>query len=170
MLAKLAEMDQLKAEVEESILLRATGYAGNDSKGYRNAAKKLIKELEYATKARKDNKTLWTLTESGREYCFEHGVIEVPQEPKTNEEHHAQYLEILEKTVNAPQIKLHAIFDLLKDGEWHTVSELLTVSEYKATDSKGYRCIMKGMKELELLEKKGKKIRFNDKAFKFGRP
>ena len=34
-------------DVEESILLKATGYARSDSTGYRNATKKVIKELGY---------------------------------------------------------------------------------------------------------------------------
>ena len=165
-LAKMGEMYQLGIkEVNESILLEATGYARHDSNGYRNAAKKVIKELGYVEKEKKT----YTLTESGIEYLLESGAIVIREEPKNTEEHHAQLLETL-KFVKAPKLKLEAIFELLADGRWHSIESLLAASEYNRTDSNGYRNIMSGLKNLDLLEKKGKTFRFSDKAFKFGRP
>lgn len=165
-LAKMGEMHQMGImEVDESILLEATGYGRHDSKGYRSAVKKL-KDLGYVEKT----KTVYKLAESGIEYLLESGVIEIPEEPKTNEEHHAQLLGTLGKLVAAPKGKLEAVFDLLKDGDWHMVDELLEASEYGRTDSKGFRNIISGLGKLGLLEKEGKTRRFSDKAFKFGRP
>lgn len=166
MLGKMAEMYQLNImDVEESVLLEATGYTRHDSKGYRNAKKK-IKDLGYM----ENKKTNFTLTESGRKYLLENGDIKIPDEPKTNEEHQEQLLENLIKLVAAPKAKIEAIFETLKDGGSHAVSELLEVSEYGRADCKGYRNTINGLKMLDLLEKDGKNWRFSEKAFKFGRP
>jgi hypothetical protein len=166
-LAKLAEMEQIGVtEVDESILLYATGYSRRDSNGYRAAAREILKELGYAVRT----KTTWTLTKAGRDHLVENGVIEIPPEPQNNEEHHARLLAQLEKLVKAPKAKIEAIFGELEDGHWHTVEHLLSVSGYGRTDSNGYRNIMAGMKKLDLLEKDKKLVRFSDKAFQFGRP
>jgi len=165
-LAKMGEMYQIgMTEVKESILLEATGYARHDSNGYRNAVKQVTKELGYVGKEKK----IYKLTESGIDYLLESGTIVIPEEPKNTEEHHAQLLGTL-KLVKAPKVKLEAIFELLADGKWHSIDSLLAASEYNRTDSNGYRNIMSGLKNLDLLEKKGKNFRFSDKAFKFGRP
>lgn len=162
-MTKMGEMYEVNIkEVDEAILLKATGYARNDSTGYRNATKKVIKEFGWVEK----KKSIYTLTDLGLEYC----AVEIPDEPKSNAEYHKQLLKNLEMLVSAPKNKLGAIFELLQDGESHTVSDLLEVSEYGRTDSTGYRKIMSGLKQLGLLEKKGKTVRFSDKAFKFGRP
>jgi len=170
-LAKMAEMDQVGlTEVKGEDVLKASGYGSCESKGFRNIAKELIKELDYLTKTTKNKVTTYTLTETGRNHLLETGAIVVVAEPKTNEEHHDQLLEILRKIVVAPRIKLEAVFQELKDGDWHSTPDLLSAADYGRPDSKGYRNIMSSLRKLDLLEKKGKDVRFNDKAFKFGRP
>jgi hypothetical protein len=170
-LAKMAEMDQVGlTEVNEEDVLKASGYGSRESKGFRKIAKELIKELGYLTKTTKNKVTTYTLTETGRNHLLETGAIVVVAEPKTNEEHHDQLLEMLRKIVVAPNIKLEAVFRALKCGDWHSIPELLSAADYERPDSKGYRNIMSGLRKLDLLEKKGKDVRFNDKAFKFGRP
>ena len=170
-LVKLAELDQIGVkEVKEIIILQATGYARHDSTGFRKAAKKLTKELEYALRRTKDKQTTWALTESGRNHLLETGVIIIPDKPKSNDEFHDQLFETMKKFVKAPQAKLETVFDLLKDGDWHSTQDILSATGYNRTDSTGYRSIMAGMKKLDLLEKSGKNVRFNDNFFLFGRP
>jgi hypothetical protein len=170
-LAKMSEMDQVGfTGVKEQEVLSASGYSSRDSKGFRKIAKELIQELGYVTKNTKNKVTIYTLTERGRNHLLETGVIVVAAEPKTNQEHHDKLQEKLEKIVVAPKIKLEAVFKALRGGDWHSIPDLLSAADYGSPDSKGYRSIMFGMRKLDLLEKKGKNIRFNDKAFKFGRP
>lgn len=162
-MAKMTEMYEMRIkEVDEAVLLEATGYSRHDSKGYRNAIKEVTKERGWVEKT----KTIYTLTDLGLKHC----AVKMPDKPKSNEEHHKQLLQTLEKLVSAPKAKLGAIFELLQDGKLHSVSDLLEASEYGRADSKGYRNIMSGLKKLGLLEKEGKDYRFSDKAFTFGRP
>lgn len=184
-LAKMAELDKIGiTSVTEELLLKATGYARSDSTGYRKATKKLIKELQYLSKATVNKSTSYSLTEKGRSHLLEKGTIVVPEEPKTNQEQHQQFLETLQSMVKAPVAKLEAIFGKLLDGKWHAAGDLLALAGYNRPDSTGYRNIMSGMNKLGLLEttfqksgasaasgsNKTKKIRFGDKAFPFGRP
>eukprot|EP00531_Pseudo-nitzschia_arenysensis_P008101 CAMPEP_0116144742 /NCGR_PEP_ID=MMETSP0329-20121206/16181_1 /TAXON_ID=697910 /ORGANISM="Pseudo-nitzschia arenysensis, Strain B593" /LENGTH=235 /DNA_ID=CAMNT_0003640219 /DNA_START=372 /DNA_END=1079 /DNA_ORIENTATION=- len=170
-LLKLAEMEQIGIlEVKEEFILKATGYARHDSTGYRKASKKIQKELVYAIRSTKDKQTTWKLTEAGRGHLIERGIIVIPEVPKSNEEYHAQLMETLKKIVKGPPEKLETVFRILSDGDWHPVPDLLTETGYKRTDSTGYRSIMAGMRKLDLLEKKGKMLRFSEKAFMFGRP
>lgn len=170
-LLTLAEMDQIGIlEIKEESVLEATGYARHDSTGYRKACKKVQKELEYAIRSTKDKKTTWKLTEAGRDHLIQRGIIVIPEVPKSNEEYHAQLMETLKKIVKSPPEKLETVFLILEDGDWHSIPDILAATEYKRTDSTGYRSIMNGMKQLDLLEKNGKMIRFSDKAFMFGRP
>ena len=170
-LEKMASMEQIgMTEVNEQILLTETGYARNDSNGFRNATKNLIKELGYVERSTKNKIKTYTLTIKGRNHLLESGLITVPEEPKSNEELHEQLKETLEKHFGAPKLKMEVIFEVLKDGNWHTTQDLLAASGYHRPDSTGYRKIMSGMKKLDVLEKSGKKIRFNDNVFKFGRP
>ena len=167
----MIEMEQIRiSEVQETILLTATGYSRTDSTGYRNAMKKLIKELKYLERTTQNKKTIYKLTSIGRNYLLSTGALVIPDAPKSNGEYHAQLKQTLGKIVSAPTAKLDIIFDALKDGAWHSVSELLLASGYGRTDSSGYKNIMAGMKKLDLLEKSGKKTRFTDEAFNFGRP
>mmetsp|Transcript_24197 Transcript_24197/g.57022 ORF Transcript_24197/g.57022 Transcript_24197/m.57022 type:complete len:224 (-) Transcript_24197:409-1080(-) len=166
-LEKMASMDEIgMTEVNEQILLTATGYARSDSKGFRNAIKNLAKELGYIERKAK----IYTLTDKGRNHLLEIGLITIQEEPKSNEQLHHQLKETLEKHAGAPKQKIEDIFKALEDGNWHTTQNLLAASGYKRPDSSGYRKIMSGMKRLDMLEKSGKQIRFNDNVFKFGRP
>lgn len=167
----MAEMDQIGvSEVKEEVLLKATGYAGSDSKGYRNATKELIKQLEYVTRTTKNKVTTYMLTQTGRDHLIDTGKIMVAAEPSSNEELHEQLKDILKKCVKAPASKVETIFGELVDGDWHTTKELVAVAGYQRSDSSGYRNIMASMNSLGLLEKSGGKVRLADKAFRFGRP
>ena len=169
-LAKMAEMDQISVlEVKEEILLQATGYARHDSKGYRNAAKELIKERGYIVKTTKNKKTTYQLTEIGRKFLVDSEQIVVAPEPKNNDEIHEQLNGLLSKMVKAPPQKIEAVFNKLKDGNWHSIKDLVKVAGYERADSNGYRNIIAGMKTLDMLEKSKSTLRFTDKVFKFGR-
>ncbi|OEU09240.1 hypothetical protein FRACYDRAFT_248575 [Fragilariopsis cylindrus CCMP1102] len=169
-LAKMAEMDQIGVtEVTEVILLQATGYARNDSTGYRSAIKELIKERGHIDKTSKDKKITYQLTTNGRKYLVDSGQIVVAPEPTNNDELHEHLKGMLSKMVKAPPQKLEAVFNKLKDGNWYSIKELLEVAGYAKADSTGYRRIISGMKTLDILEKSKDTLRFNDNFFKFGR-
>jgi hypothetical protein len=169
-LAKMAEMDQISVlKVKEEILLQATGYARHDSNGYRNATKELIKERGYIVKTTKDKKTTYQLTEIGRKFLVDSEQIVVAPEPKNNDEIHEQLNGLLSKMVKAPPQKIEAVFNKLKDGNWHSIKDLVKVAGYERADSNGYRNIIAGMKTLDMLEKSKSTLRFTDKVFKFGR-
>ncbi|VEU33579.1 unnamed protein product [Pseudo-nitzschia multistriata] len=167
----MAEMDQVGVSVvKEEVLLKATGYARSDSNGYRKATKELIKQLCYVTRTTKNKVTTYSLTEEGRKHLVDTGLIVVAAEPLNNEEVHAHFKEILKKSVKAPESKLEKVFETLGKGDWHTTKDLVNVAGYTRSDSSGYKNIMSGMRTLGLLEKSGSKVRFSDKAFRFGRP
>merc|ERR1711966_438572 len=89
-LRKMIEMEQIRiSEVQETILLTATGYSRTDSKGYRNAMKKLIKELKYLERTTQNKKTIYKLTSIGRNYLLSTGALVIPDAPKSNGEYHA---------------------------------------------------------------------------------
>ena len=169
-LAKMAEMDQIGVtEVMEVILLQATGYARNDSNGYRNAVKELIKERGYIDKTSKDKKITYQLTTNGRKFLVDSGQIVVAPEPTNNDELHEHLKGMLSKMVKAPPQKIEAVFNKLKNGNWYSVKELVEVCGYANSNTKSYRRIISGMKALDILEKSKHKLRFNDNFFKFGR-
>lgn len=147
--------------------MKCSGYARHDSKGYRNAKKKLVNEIGYLTKAGK----LFKLTEKGRTHLIDSGKLYIPPEPTTNEEAQAQLKEALLKIVKAPTKKLEAVWDTLMDGKAHSVDDLVKEAGYERSDSKGYRQIIKGMNTLEMLDKPSKgKLQFSAKVYQFGRP
>jgi len=171
----MAEMKQIGVlVVKEEIMLEATGYARQDSKGYRNAVKDLTKERGYITKTTKNKKTTYELTENGRTFLADSGQIVTTLEPSSNDELHQQMKGMLIKIVKAtPALKVAAVFNKLKDGKWHSVKDLVQTAGYARADSKGYRNIISGMKTLDMLEKSKtttSTFRFSDKNFKFGRP
>ncbi len=157
-------------DVKEQDILNASGYSCRDSKGFRTVFRTLSKELGYVTRATKNNVMAYTLTEKGRNHLLETGLLVVAAEPKSNEEYFDKLKLKLERVVTAPEGKLQDVFDLLQDGEYHSMEDLLSASGYGSKDSKGFKTIMSGMRKLNLLEKKGKNLRFSDAVFKFGRP
>jgi len=50
------------------------------------------------------------------------------------------------------------------------MKEVLFATGYAGTNSTGFEQIMKALKELDFVEKEGKKVRFADKLFPLGRP
>jgi hypothetical protein len=149
-------------EVTEDALLKATGYAGADSKGFRNPVKELVKELDYLVKTGKN----FSLTETGVEYLQAHGKIAA--DPTSLEEHQTRLKEMLVAMCKAPPAKVEAIWNLLLDGE-ATQTELLEASGYKRADSSGYKAIMKHMRTMQLLAETVErgKVKFSDKVLKF---
>jgi hypothetical protein len=151
-------------EVTEDALLKATDYAGHDSKGFRNPVKQLVKELEYLVKTVKT----YSLTEKGVEYLQKNGKIAA--EPTSLEEHQTRIKKMLVKgTRKAPEAKLEAIWNKLLGGDICTQHELLEASGYKGADSSGYKNIMKQMRTMKLLDEtvgKGR-FKFTDKVLKF---
>jgi hypothetical protein len=149
--------------VKETDVLFETGYARTDSKGYRVPLKKLTKELGYVNK--KDGGL--ELTDDGlRVMESKHGS----KKPITNEENHEKLKAKLSAVAKAPERAVHAFWDLLIDGGLHTVQELLTATEYKRTDSAGFKNIMKACKQFDLCKKENGAYSFTDKVFPFGRP
>lgn len=157
-------------DVKEQDILNASGYSCRDSKGFRTVFRTLSKELGYVTRATKNKIMAYTLTENGRNHLLETGLLVVAAEPTSNEEYFDQLKQKLERVVVAPEGKLESVFDLLQDGEYHSMESLLSASGYGSKDSKGFKTIMSGMRKLNLLERKDKNLRFSDAAFKFGRP
>jgi len=88
--------------------------------------------------------------------------------PATMEEHQEQLKDNLLKNANVPHTKLVAFWDLMMDGKAHSQEELLAATEYKRTDSKGYREILKWCKKLDLLENVRGGFMFTDKVYRFG--
>jgi len=144
----MAEMfDANVQEVEETEVLKATGYTRTDSTGYRKAMKTLLKELKTVEKQR----GIFTLTRAGLIKLRASDVI--PPEPTTNAEAQAALAGKLHKMARAPTDKINAIWNLLADGRVHTSEEVLKEGGYKRHDSTGYKEIMKWLGKLELLDK-----------------
>mmetsp|Transcript_3930 Transcript_3930/g.11142 ORF Transcript_3930/g.11142 Transcript_3930/m.11142 type:complete len:236 (-) Transcript_3930:683-1390(-) len=170
-LDKLAEMHRTGVkDVKETVLLKATGYAGPDTKTYRNAVRDLVKTLGYVTKTTKNKITTYSLTEVGRDHLIEIGKLVVAPEPTSNDELHRHLRATLGESVKAPVAKLERIFDELLDGQWHDLKDLVAVAGYLRSDSSGYKNIMASLKSLDLLQKSGRTVRFSDKVYPFGRP
>ena len=146
-----------KLRNKESALLKVTGYAGADSKGYRNPLKELIKEKQWLFKESsgdKNKEKLIGLTEAGRDHCISVGMLVVPKEPETQDEFITQIKTLLDKDVKGPTRKnVDKIWTVLEDGQYHTIQELLDATGYAGADSKGYRNVMKGLLNQGLVEK-----------------
>ena len=168
-LSEMAELNQTK--VKESALLKATGYAGADSKGYRNPLKELIKAKQWLFKEStgdKNKEKLIGLTDAGRDHCISIGMLVVPKEPETHDEFINQIKTLLDKEVKgATRKNADKIWMVLEDGQYHTIQELLDATGYAGADSKGYRNAMKGFVNLGLVEKDRKSVRFADKMYRF---
>ena len=149
--------------VEEKEILLKTGYARTDSHGYRNAMKQLTKELGHVRKS----KGMLELTDQGLEFIQAHGV-QIKVAPASMEEHQTQLQETLEAHIKAPADKIKAFWQVLSDGQAHTVGELLQATGYARTDSKGYQQINKCFKTLELIENNGTLRQFTDKVYRYG--
>ena len=159
-------------EAAEAELLKETGYAASDSKGFRIPRNDLVKNDKFLVKNSTNTGTSkpsfeYSLTEEGIQYLQEQG--KVADEPKSLEERQAMLLENLTKVCKAPADKIKAIWTLLLDGNEHTSQAALKTSGYKGTDSGGYKFIMKDMKEMKLLDDivvKGK-LKFSPKVLVF---
>ena len=149
--------------VKEEEVLKKTGYARTDSKGYRLPIKKLSKELGYIQK----NGGKLELTGEGlRSMESKNGA----QKPTTNEEQHEKWKQKLCEMSSAPKKAISAFWGVLLDGKPHSRDELLKATEYKRQDSAGFKSIMKLCKQFGLLEKEKGEHMFSDKMFPFGRP
>lgn len=103
-------------QVSEDEILRETGYARTDCKGYRAAIKILTQELEYATRSKK----IWALTDKGLEY-MKTKVGGMTITPKTNKDHAVWLKQIIIKA-SKKQVKdklLDDVWKLLSDGGFH---------------------------------------------------
>jgi predicted methyltransferase len=164
MLSYLYGMKQMGQEtVSEKDLLIKTNYSRTDSKGYRDAMKRLCDD-GHVEKA----KGSVSLTDDGKSYVEEYGLAEETVQAVTMADHQALLKAHIVNNAKAPEAKVVAVWNVLLDGKLHDASELLEVSEYSRTDSKGYREIMMWLNRLDLLEKNGKKFRFTDKMYQLG--
>jgi hypothetical protein len=171
-LSKMAALNQ--NQVKESELLKATGYAGADSKGYRFPLKELMKTKGWLYKDSSGNtKTkdkVIGLTDEGRDHCINIGLLTLPKEVTTQEEHLEQVKTLLDKaakTFGATPTNITKVWNLLMDGQYHTIKELLDIMGYAGIDSKGYRHAIKSFDNQGLIEKDNKAYRFADKMYKF---
>lgn len=149
--------------VSEKDLLLKTNYAGTDSKGYRDAMKRL-RDAGHVEK----KKGSVSLTEGGKSFVEENGLVEATVQAVTMADHQARLKDHIVLNAKAPENKVMAVWNVLLDGKLHDVKELLEVSGYSGTDSKGYREIFSWLNKLDLLEKNGKKFRFTDKMYQHG--
>ena len=157
------KLDWDVTEVPEDELVLSSGYSRADSRGYRDG-KKILLETGMMEKVGKSFK----LTAKGLQERPE--GVERPQQPKTNKDHQEQTYERLLKKLKVPEAKFRAFCDVLIDGKEHSNDELLKASEYKAADSRGYRDILKVLKDHKLLEPSGKRgcFQFTDKMYPRG--
>jgi len=152
-------------EVPEEDILTLSGYAGADSRGYRDGKKLLLAE----GKIEKTEAKIYKLTKLG----LQGKPATTEPKFKTNDEYQEEFiLKRLTPKIGAPEEKFRAFLGVMKDGSAHSHDELLAATGYKKTDSKGYRNIMKGLKDFKCLEPAGGRGMFQltDKAFRFGRP
>jgi uncharacterized protein YdcH (DUF465 family) len=157
-------MKQMGQEtVSEKDLLIKTNYSRTDSKGYRDAMKRLCEDGHV-----KKTKGNVSLTDDGMSFVEENRLADETVQVVTMEDHQAQLKDHIVKNADAPEPKVLAVWNFLLDGKLHDTSELLEVSGYSRTDSKGYREIMMWLNKLDLLEKAGKKFRFTDIVYRHG--
>lgn len=157
-------MKQMGQEiVSEKDLLIKTNYSGTDSKGYRDAMKRLRDDGHV-----EKTKGNVSLTDGGMSYVEENRIAEGIVEAVTMADHQARLKVHIVQNAKAPEAKVVAVWNVLLDGKLHDANELLKVTGYSGTDSKGYRDIMMWLNKLDLLEKDGKKFRFTDKMYHLG--
>ena len=63
-----------------------------------------------------------------------------------------------------------SVWDKLLDGKEYDRKQLVEVTSYKGTNSSGFEAIMKVLLKHSMIEANGKKYRFTEKVFPFGRP
>ena len=151
-LAYLYEMHEMGTEdVKEDHVLKETGYSRTDSTGYRDARKKIIKEMGFV---KKTGDTM-RLTEEGKKHMSANAP-KVPK-PTTNKEMEVVLKARIAKFSKgkAPEKAINTIWSLLSDGKVHKQDEILIACGYKRADSTGYRETMKQMLKLGLVEKLG---------------
>ena len=149
--------------VDEMDVLLRTGYARTDSTGYRKVMTALTKTAGHVTRS---SGTL-SLTAVGRAFIAQHGVA-IQVTPPTMEEHQEKLLQSILDHAKAPQKAVRAIWNLLLDGVEHATADMLSAAGYQRTDSTGYREVMKWLKKLNLVEKKGNAVRATDKVYRYG--
>ena len=144
-------------DVKEDTVLKESGYARTESTGYRNARTQVTKESGFVEKTGKTMR----LTEKGMHHMSaKAGTVAKPTTNKEVEESYKARIMKFAKGKAALEKALNAIWQVLRDCEFHGRDELLLAAGYKRPDSTGYREIMKWMNQLGLVEKSKGSFKF----------
>jgi predicted transcriptional regulator len=102
----------------------------------------------------------------------EKGVRAVPRDlvpSATTEEAHRRWLEIVgSKTTNRD--KLEQLWDILKDGNAHTVADLAEALGYGHVNSSPFAALIRRLKDCGVATRTNGVVQLTDVAFPFGRP
>ena len=152
--------------IKEDQVLATSGYSRTDSTGYRKIMKKHTKETCYIIKSKGEV----SLTDAGVEFLKSQNGEVGSGKKHDNASIEEFFKNMIIKTGKGkvPPAKLDIVWALLKDRQAHSVQEILKASGYARTDSTGYKLIMKGLKDCQLIEKEGKGWKFDaEKVFPY---
>ena len=134
------------------------------------AAMKIVKDDQGVVSK---SKNVVRLTDTGIEQHVEEE--EVPANPQAAMDLFWSQLEMKldgDQKTKGSKTKSNArnVWDLLQDGEAHSMEEVLGVTTYGMERSTGFPEIMKALKELGFAVKENKRLQFTDKVYPYGRP
>jgi hypothetical protein len=135
---------------------RLAGYSNVTSGGFAPAMSALKREgiMENAPQNR------YKLSNKGL------SLLPVVASPKSNDERHARFLELVSKIAGGSKDKAKRIFNVLKDREVHHTSDVAASTGYGGPTSGGFAPILSALKNLGLVRNAGKGlIRMTDLAF-----
>ena len=145
-------------EVAKLAVAVAIGFKNPRSEGFSKPLKELTTE-ELITKGSK--KDFLSLTEKGKESMPE----DIDASAKDPSQVHDRYIEFIEKRAKGGVDKVRPLWEIMKDFEVHSVSDIAKELGYGNPRSFGNTKIIPAMKEMGLVSDEGKgKIRFTDKV------
>lgn len=167
-----AEQDDEEAAITGVLkqdIVEASGYSKAGSHGFFYAWTDLAKYKKFVVKKTTGR---FGLTPLGRDHV-PRGVVLLAPTPKDNASKQASLLKRLVKQCKYAQPdKTNLMFEILKDGNWHSLDEFTEATGYANLKSRGLGDTFQHMiKKMRILEKNANnEYRFNDKCFPEGHP
>lgn len=137
----------------------AIGYQNPRSEGFGKALKELMDVDGLVTKG--SGKDTFALTDAG--------IQAIPEDlqvcSKDPTEAHDRYIGFIEKKIKVGSDKVRRVWEILVDGQAHSINDISEKLGYKNTRSFGNTKIIPTMKEMELVEAAGKgAVKFTKKV------